>query len=152
MINKFFEWARKNDWNIETASEKIALPAAITERYTIPEKWYDLVSQLKICENRAATKWFLTPADYYPHENGFQWNEFELISLENDDDTDEIVSFWDKHLPVFLSVDGGYSYLAINTENGKIESGYEPIFEDTTVIADDFYTFIGKIISGEIEL
>lgn len=152
MLNNFLEWARNNNWNIETASEKIALPAAITERYTIPDKWYDLISRIKICENQTATKWFLTPNDYLPNEGGFQWNEFELQSLEYSDNNDDIISFWDKHIPIIMSVDGGYSYYAINTENGNIESGYEPMYEETTVIADDFGTFIEKTISGEIVL
>ena len=94
----------------------------------------------------------MTHKDYYPQDKGFQWNDLELQSLEYADNDSGIIAYWDKHLPIFISVDGEYSYYAINTENGNIVVGYEPEFEVSSVVADDFYTFIGKIISGEIIL
>ena len=51
-----------------------------------------------------------------------------------------------------MSVDGEYSYYAINTENGNVVYGREPEYEDSAIAADDFETFINKIISGEIVL
>lgn len=88
----------------------------------------------------------------WANNNGFQWNEFELLSLESTDNDSSVITYWDKNLPIFMSVDGEYSYYAINTENGNIVIGYEPDFEEFSVVADDFYTFIGKITSGEIML
>lgn len=152
MLNEFIEWAKKNNWNIILNSEKTDLPDSIKSRYNIPEQWYSFICKLQVCEDQSATKWFLTPDDYLPREEGFQWNEFEIQSLECSDNKSSIISYWDKHLPIILSVDGEYSYYAINTENGNVVNGYEPEYEDSTVAAEDFNSFISKIISGEIAL
>ena len=152
MLNEFMEWAKKNDWNVISACEKADLPDTIKSRYDIPSQWYSFISSIKVCENRSQTKWFLTPKDYYAQDGGFQWNEFELQSLEYADDESDIISYWDKHLPIFLSVDGEYYYYAVNTENGNVVRGDEPEYEDRSVVADDFNGFISKVICGEIVL
>ena len=150
--NEFIIWAKNNNWNIILNSEKTELPDSIKNRYHIPKQWYEFISNMQVCENDDATKWFITPRDYLPNEEGFQWNEFELQSLEYGSNATDIVTYWNKHLPVFMSVDGEYSYYAINTENGNVVNGYEPEYEASTVVADSFETFIRKIISGEIVL
>ncbi|MBP1532639.1 MAG: hypothetical protein IK999_00705 [Ruminococcus sp.] len=152
MLNEFLEWAKNNGWNVIPTCDKTDLPDEIKRRYDIPSQWYSFICSFQICEDRSQTKWFLTPKDYYPQDKGFQWNDLELQSLEYADNDSGIIAYWDKHLPIFISVDGEYSYYAINTENGNIVVGYEPEFEVSSVVADDFYTFIGKIISGEIIL
>lgn len=152
IISEFIEWARNENWNIILNSDKTDLPENIKIRYNIPKQWYEFISKMQVCENDDATKWFLTPRDYLPNEEGFQWNEIELQSLEYGNNENEIISFWNKHLPIFLSVDGEYSYFAINTENGNVISGFEPEYEASTVVADSFEMFIRKIISGEIIL
>ena len=153
MENKeFIIWAKNNNWNIILNSEETELPDNIRTRYHIPKQWYEFISNMQVCENDNATKWFLSPRDYLPNEEGFQWNEFELQSLEYGSNTTDIVTYWNKHLPVLMSVDGEYSYYAINTENGNVVNGYEPEYEASTVVADSFEMFIRKIISGEIPL
>ena len=150
--NDFIIWAKNNNWDIILNSNKSDLPNSIKSRYNIPKQWYDFICGIQVCENDNATKWFLTPRDYLPNEEGFQWNEFELQSLEYGSNAANIASYWNKHLPVFMSVDGEYSYYAINTENGNVVYGCEPEYEDSAIAADDFETFINKIISGEIVL
>ncbi len=152
MLNRFVAWLENNNWNIITNSDTMDLPDTIQKRYQIPKQWYDFISNLQMCENSSSTKWFLTAKDYLPQEQGFQWNEFEMQSLEYCDDENDIISYWDKHLPIFLSVDGEYSYYAINIENGNVVAGYEPEYEDSTVIAEDFNSFIEKIITNQIAL
>lgn len=155
MSNSFIKWARKNNWNIVINSEKIDLPDSIKNRYNIPEQWFNFICNLSICENQSSTKWFLTLNDYLPITEGFQWNEFELQSLEfadNENEKEKIISYWNTHLPIILSVDSEYSYYAIDTENGSVVSGYEPKYEESTVIADDFNIFMKNIISGKILL
>ena len=128
MSNSFIEWARKNNWNIVINSEKIDLPDSIKNRYNIPKQWFNFICNLNICENQSSTKWFLTLNDYLPITEGFQWNKFELQSLEfayNENEKEKIISYWNTHLPIILSVDGEYSYYAIDTENGSVVSGYE---------------------------
>ena len=152
MINKFILWAKKNNWNVILNLEKAELPNTVKNRYNIPEQWYNFICKLQICENQTATKWFLTPNDYQPHEDGFRWNEFEIQSLEYGDNENDITSYWNNNLPIIMSVDGEYSYYAINIESGNVVIGYEPEYEDSSVVAEDFNTFINKVVSGEIEL
>lgn len=158
MLEKFIEWAKNYNWNIALNSEKSDLPDSIKNRYNIPRIWFDFICNLRICENQFATKCFLTLKDYFPKSDGFegfQWNEFELQSLEfayDENQKEQIISYWNTHLPIILSVDGGYSYYAIDTENGSVVSGYEPEYEESTVIADDFNSFIENVISGKILL
>lgn len=152
MLNGFKEWAKKNGWNIFPAKDSNDFPDFITERYTIPENWAQFIRPLEVCENNDATVWFVTPWDFRRHENGFRWNEFELMSLEWCDGDSAVTEFWDRHIPVVQSVKDGYSYYAINTENGKVVYGCEPEFEEAETVADSFEDFIAKIIAGEIKL
>ncbi len=55
-------------------------------------------------------------------------------------------------MPIFMSVEGEYSYYAIDITNGNVVYGVEPEYEDSTIVAVDFGTFISKIISGDIVL
>ena len=157
MTERFIEWARAHKWEIKTSPEPVPLPGHIVKRYGIPEKWYAFISKFTVCEDADAFRWFLTPNDYQPREdgcqwNGYKWNEFELQSLEWCGDDPDIISFWDKHLPIVYSVDGECSYYAIDTESGKVVKGYEPEYEEADAVADNFEDFIEKIISGEIML
>lgn len=153
MKEQFIKWAEDNNCDIVEVEEKAELPNHIKDRYTIPENWYEFIAKLRVCQNRDFTKWFLTPFDYKNDINeGFRWNEYELQSLEWCDDVVQISTYWDTHLPIFRSVEGEYSYYAIDTTTGSIVYGYEPEYEDSTIVADDFNSFISKIISGEIVL
>lgn len=156
MIQEFLSWAHSRGWNVETAPEPISLPECISQRYVIPESWLNFVSRLKTCCNASQTKWFLLPEDFQPHAEGFQWNEFELQSLSCvGNDTvwkEDIVAYWNHHIPVLMSVDGEYSYFAIDTKTGDVVLGYEPEFEESEIIAESFDSFLQKIISGEIIL
>ena len=75
--------------------------------------------------------WFLCSEDYdMQGDKAWQWNEWELLSLEAAENDaawkDEIRKFWDGHLPVFLSLEGGYAYYAISIKEGSIVYGSEP--------------------------
>ncbi|MCM1100467.1 MAG: hypothetical protein NC079_01780 [Clostridium sp.] len=91
-------------------------------------------------------------------EDAFQWNEFEMMSLQAavDEDDEEwqkdIRAFWDKHLPICLSVRDGYSYYAIRINDGHVVCGYEPEFEETTDMADSFYGFAEMVSDGAVDL
>lgn len=59
--------------------------------------------------NSDQTTWFLCIDDFNMQTNKvFQWNEWELISLEsakNDKEwKNEIKEFWNNHLPIVMSV------------------------------------------------
>jgi hypothetical protein len=158
IIDKFINWANENNWTIETNGQNInSLPDVILKRYNIPNEYKKFLEIIKNCISEDGNKWFLCINDYIEkEENEFRWNEYEIISIEAaaDDDEwkDEIINFWDDHFPFFMGVEGEYEYYAINVNNGFIVNGCEPEFEETKIIAEYFYEFIGKIISGELKL
>ncbi|MCX4354871.1 MAG: hypothetical protein OSJ43_01460 [Oscillospiraceae bacterium] len=95
--------------------------------------------------------WKITPES----EGEFAWNEFQKIEHENafeDDDRDAVEQFWRGHLPIMMSVGGGYKYWALRLADGKSVSGYEPMFEETSVAANSLEDFLKKIIDGCISL
>jgi len=109
---------------------------------------------VKKAESVDGSTWFLCMSDYENTDNsdGFSWNEFEKISLESaesDDEKDKIKNWWECHLPFAMSVNGEYTFLAIDLNTGNIVQGYEPEFENTEVVAENFETLIKMIISGE---
>lgn len=155
MQKKFIKWAEKEGWNI-SAFGKSSLPDSIMQRYRIPPEWLAFIENLTICEDASAETWFLTPDDYYEKADGFQWNEFERQSLESAESDEslqeEIISYWNTHLPIIMSVKDGYSYYAINVENGNVVVGYEPEYEESDIAAADFHEFIERAVAGEIIL
>ncbi len=159
LAERFFKWAKDNGWNVERSDEALELPKNITERYKfIPADWIDFIKCFKVCANGAANIWFQLPGDFEDRadDEGFRWNEFELISLEAAADDDEwqneIRGFWNNYLPVVMSVAGDYHYYAVGIRTGEIFEGWEPEFEQTEMVAPSFTDFIELIISGRITL
>ncbi|MCC8437763.1 SMI1/KNR4 family protein [Brevibacillus sp. M2.1A] len=78
------------------------------------------------------------------------------MSLESacDDDSwkQEITKFWDRYLPIALSVRNGYTVYAIDlgSEFGSIVCGYEPEFEEVEQIASSFEQFLDKIMKNSV--
>ena len=113
----------------------------------------DYVSKAESADGSA---WFLCMDDYENTNNtdGFEWNEFEKMSLasaESDEEKEQIKKWWESHLPVAMSVKGEYTFLAIDLNNGNIVQGYAPEFEDTEVVAENFEALIKMIISGKFK-
>ncbi|MDE6779920.1 MAG: hypothetical protein K2J40_00465 [Ruminococcus sp.] len=105
-------------------------------------------------ESYDCSTWFLCRKDYENSDNtdGFMWNEFEKMSLagaESDTEKQQIKNWWERHLPIAMSVKGEYTFLAIDLDNNNIVQGYEPEFEDTTKVAENFEELLKMIISGE---
>ena len=162
LAEKFFGWAKNNDWNVELANEKRELPKTITERYAfIPADWIDFIRSFGVCINGDDNLYFQLVEDFEELEDkadgkAFRWNEFELISLgaaEGDEKwTADIKEFWDNYLPIVISVGGDYHYYAIGIRTGEIFDGWAPEFEEPEIVAPNFTDFIEKIIEGKIEL
>ncbi|TRY30145.1 SMI1/KNR4 family protein [Aliiglaciecola sp. M165] len=145
-------------WNILKGNSQ-EIPAALTNRYPVlPEALQRFLTKYAMCENAQKTKWFVTcHVVSEESKDAFRWNEFELMSIESaEDDKDEIdriKSFWDSHIPFFMSVEDGYEYYAVSVENatfGKIVHGVEADFEDATIVAKDIGQFIEKFRVLEI--
>ena len=152
MIDRFIEWTKKNGWQIERSESPLSLPDGIASRYkNIPAEWFDFIGKFIRITNSEDNMWFLTCFDYQD-----SYDDFEKMSLEAAEGdeawTRDIKSFWDKTFTIIMSVRGDYHYYAIALESGKIIEGWEPEFEDTTVVADSFNDFLSKVFSGEISL
>jgi hypothetical protein len=157
-ISNFINWAKNNRWNITIENNTIKnLPENILARYNIPDEYKTFLENTKTCINSEENMWFLCIDDYLEKSEGtFRWNEFEIISLEAADDDAELINeiknYWNKHLPIIFNVKGEYEYYAINIENKKIVYGYEPEFEESGIVADNFGELLDKIINNEIKL
>ena len=159
MIDKFINCMKNRGWTVEMNEEqRFCLPEPMKSRYTdYPKSWVEFVSTVKSMIREDERAWFLCTEDYdVQGDKAWQWNEWELLSLEaagNDASwKDEIGKFWDGHLPVFLSLKSGYAYYAVSIEEGSIVYGSEPEFEECQTVADSFEDFMKKVISGEIRL
>lgn len=150
---------KENGWNIEwNETQSECLADTIIKRYdNIPKQWLGFISNIKSMVSSDDTKWFLCAEDFdIQGDKAFQWNEWELISLNAAEGDmkwqNEIKKFWDNHLPIVMSVKGCYSYYAISIKDGSIVHGLEPEFEECEIVAASFMDFMEKIINGELKL
>lgn len=159
MTDKFLAYMENQGWTVEVNEEqKFCLPEPVKNRYTgYQESWMRFISIVKSLVRKDERAWFLCAEDYdIQGDKAWQWNEWELRSLEAaEDDTvwkKEIRQFWDNHLPFFLSLDSGYAYYAFSMEDGSIVYGMEPEFEECETVAESFEDFMEKVMSGRIQL
>ncbi len=159
MLNTFIEHMKENGWQVTMYENRNDyLSNTITARYTnIPGQWLEFVKTVKCIMNAEETVWFLCADDFEPQSDGaFQWNEWEKISLTSADGDQEwetrIKTFWDSHLPIIMSVKGGYAYYAISMKDGSVVRGAEPEFEECEIIAPSFMVFMEKLSKGELQI
>lgn len=159
MIETFGIYMKENGWNVEwNETQSEYLPEIIANRYEkIPKQWLDFIRSIKRMISPDETTWFLCAENFVmQHDETFQWNEWESISLgsaENDMEwKSEIKRFWNNHLPIVMSVKSGYSYYAIAVKDGSIVYGEEPEFEECEIVAVSFMDFMKKFLNGELQL
>ncbi|WP_036660999.1 MULTISPECIES: SMI1/KNR4 family protein [unclassified Paenibacillus] len=159
-INEFMIWAEENGWTItKNEDHQLHLAGSLLSRYKeIPNDYLEFLSVVKRCITPDEKTWFLCEDEYNNRsEAEFKWNEFEMLSLEaaRDDELwkSEITAWWDSYLPIVMSVDGGYSFYAIDLTNdiGAIVRGYEPEFEEVEQAAHNLEEFLELIMSNSIE-
>lgn len=159
MLEEFLTCMKGQGWNIKlNEGRETHLSKIIGEKYTnLPQQWLDFISTVKSIKNNDDTTWFLCKDDFdVQEEDAFQWNEWELVSLESAEGDGEreteINKFWNNHLPIIMSVKGSYSYYAISIKNGSIVQGAEPEFEECEIVANSFEELLRKIINNKILL
>ena len=148
----FLQWARENGWAIvENDRGDVRLNEDFRARYKeIPADYLRFLAEVFESVAPDEQTWFLCEPDYNGSSNAeFRWDEFERLSLEaavgDEAWTAEITAWWDRHLPIVLSVDGGYSFYAVELATGAIVHGAEPEFEEVDVVAphlDAFYDYL----------
>lgn len=152
---------RQQGWTVsgEDAAPR-QLPLCVSGRYhNPPAEWVEFLNCVRSCVSPGETTWFLCLDDFERQdEDSFRWNEWELISLQaamDDQDTEwqsSIKAFWGNHLPICLSVKGGYGYYAIRLSDGAVVHGTEPEFEETWEAAPSFGQFLEMICNGALVL
>lgn len=152
---------RRQGWTVsgEDAAPR-QIPLCVSGRYhNPPAEWVEFLNCVRSCVSPGETTWFLCLDDFERQdEDSFRWNEWELISLQaaiDDQDTEwqsSIKAFWDNHLPICLSVKGGYGYYAIRLSDGVVVHGTEPEFEETREAAPSFVQFLEMICNGALVL
>ena len=126
------------------------LPTNLLKRYkNLPSDYLTFLNQFEQISNQKDTSWFNAIEDFNGEaDTDFEWNNFELQSLEAlEDDKEEcenVRNFWDNHIPILMSVTE-YEYLAICLacdKYGEIVHGVEPVFEETTKVCNSFEELI----------
>lgn len=117
---------------------------------TAPEPVIRWVSSFSLLSDSDETVWFLSRYDYSTGAEGaFAWNEFEQLSAQaatTDDEAIAVSRFWERHVPILLSVRDGYEYLAVR-DDGAVVHGTEPEFEEPVVVFPDFEDLLRYIIA-----
>ncbi|WP_149205760.1 hypothetical protein [Flavobacterium johnsoniae] len=146
-------------WEVELSDSKVSfdlLSEKIKNRISnLPHELKQLMSSVNTLANADDTAWFITNIDLVKEndENSFAWNEFEQQSLDaslNERDKEKIIQFWESHFCFLISVKNGYSHISVVTkgsEEGKIVIGFEPEYEEVTILCDDFDEFCKIIIN-----
>lgn len=144
---------------IAKSGPTVGLSEQFLSRYPkLPIEYIDFLNSFSLLANKADTTWFNSITDFNEDEVGeFRWDEFEresMEALEGDATAQGLVSdFWDRHIPIILSVEGGYSHFSIGVgENnwGKIYFGGEPEYEEVEWVADSFLMFMEALAEGRL--
>lgn len=156
-LSLFIDRIGKLGWKSQPPKDVPAKKHPILSKYDIPAELWEFWSSFSRLESADECTWFLFPDDYkeVTDPNEFAWNEFERISLEaalDDTGAAAVREWWSRHLPILMSVKGGYSFYAVDTVTKKIVHGFEPEFEEVTTAAESFTDLLDKIIKGEIVL
>lgn len=159
LINTFITHMKKIGWDVAlNERQDNDIPKTLTDRYAnIPQEWVEFVGSVKHMVSPDETTWVLGAEDFEVQgDKAFQWNEWELMSLESAGNDAEwkrsIGKFWNQHLPIVMSVKGGYSYYAICIEDGSVVRGAAPEFEECETVASSFLVFMENIIQFEITI
>ena len=154
-LDAFLNTAKSAGWTITSRKEgPLDLGTTLPRRFSnLSTLFLDFLNRVETFANPADDVWFLCESDYSgTSESDFRWNEWELMSLNTaGDDTDwaaDISDFWDKHLPIVLSVKGDYAYLAIRMNGegeGAVVKGFAPEFESPMLLASSYPEFLRQM-------
>jgi hypothetical protein len=151
-LQAYLDVLRAAGWRVElTSGGGTILNESFTLRHPrIPDHYRKFLERVKFCANGGETVWFLCGDDYNgTSEFDWAWNEMEKINLEgaegNQEKTQKVVEFWNRHLPFMYSVGGDYAYLAFRTTGealGSVVDGYDIELTEVTDVARSFEEFM----------
>lgn len=149
-VDDFIDSLTRVGWHLAPREPRIVVDLNSTAfgRYPrLPDDYLDFLSRINLCTNEDQTAWFLCESDFRgTSDSAYAWNEFERQSLEAAGSEEawkkEIVAFWDKHMPILISVKTGYAYLALRLAGGGddpiVVFGREPEYEEAQVMCSSF--------------
>lgn len=156
MVNTFIKHMREAGWDIALNEERGSdIPKVLKGRYTnIPKEWQEFAGNIRHMVSPDEKTWFLGAEDFEVQgDKAFLWNEWELMSLDAAGDDaewkDGIAQFWSQHLPIVMSVNGGYTYYAISMADGAVVRGAGPEFETCETVAQSFLVFMKNICQSD---
>jgi hypothetical protein len=133
------------------------LPRALARFGSLPAPYRAFLLQAERCVDPEQRAWLLTCADFEGRSgSAFTWDAWERLSLSaargDAPERKAIRAFWDRHLPVALSVRSGYAYLALRLTDGAVVLGCEPEFEESPERVcptfSDLLTSLRRIAAG----
>jgi|SRR5215831_8298711 len=154
-IEAFIRWAQSTGWKVDISEVDLALPPVLTSRYeSLPESYVQFLQRVALLIAPDERAWFnCVPNFAGTLKVAFAWNEWEQMSLASaltDEQRGQIRSFWDRHLPVFMSVRDDYEYYAIDLTSRSVVYGYKDFFEEPSEVAASFTDFLDLTQAGKI--
>jgi hypothetical protein len=141
----------KAGWRLKRCETRVSIPPQVAARYPrIPTDYLAFIETTERAVSPDEKAWIVTSSVFHGATDiAYAWNEWESQSLEacSDDESlaEDIKHFWDIHCTLIMSVNSGYSFLALNTETLQVVQGEEPEYEDASVIAatlDDLFQYV----------
>lgn len=157
MTEELLAQLKKSGWNVKMRSgEPPALAETLWSRYRHTlARWLAVLGDAAGAANREETVWLLCAEDYNGWKgDAFRWDEWERLSLDSAAGDPvweaEIRRFWESHLPIALSVEGGcYAYYAVSTADGSIVYGSGPEFEECRTVCASPEVFLTLLSAGK---
>jgi hypothetical protein len=119
----------------------------------IPTCYMEFLKRFKSLSNADESRWFISTEEFSGNsDSAFSWDEFEKMSLDaamTDRDAEDVRTFWGRHLPILMAVDGDYQYIALDRMSGAVVHGVEPDFESVSNLADSFDGFMVAVMEGK---
>lgn len=146
---RFLGYLAARGWTVQHTAPGAAAPTGSPAGTADHAAFLSLYMQLS---NADDTRWFLSAADYAgTADSAFGPGFFRDISLEaamSDADRQTVESFWERHVPIFMSVDGDYEFLALDRVSGRVVHGIEPEFEAVSMVAGSLDALFEQMLTG----
>lgn len=143
-------------WTIVANENPLDLPVHIKARYgdVLPSHYLEFVRKFELVF--APKAWFVTSAVFAGATPvAFAWNEWERQSIEAAGEdaklAENVAKFWDRHIPLVMSVKDCYAHFSLNLDGGAVVRGEEPDYEDVAPCATTLDDFLRLVISGALE-
>src|SRR5215212_1993951 len=158
-LQEYLELLKSKGWCVELwdGATPPALDPSFTLRYPrIPADYVKFLQRVKLCVNAGDTVWFLCLENYNSTSDSvWAWNAMEQMDLEGHEWTsDEVIDFWNRHMPFMYSVGGEYAYLAFRVSEerfGSVVEGWEVLLQpsDRARSFDEFVRLHSAALQGD---